>query len=115
MLSDDDGEGDEKKTEVNLLQTKTKVLAKAKKDDPAVSEKVQIARKNSIKSLQKRKTWMPAGRESITDKFDKYVASGGIRNADEFVSFLGYLRDASVKASHDLMKVEQIKELQNKQ
>jgi hypothetical protein len=56
-------------------------------------------RDSEMKKLQSNHTWKNAKRESINDKFDKYAASTGVKNADEFVSFLGYLSDASIKAT----------------
>jgi hypothetical protein len=52
-----------------------------------------------MSDLQKKHTWTTSPREAIKEKFNRSAASGGKNNADEFISFLGYLRDASSKAS----------------
>jgi len=60
---------------------------------------MQIYRNTKMKELQKTHTWSPSPRESISEKFNKNSASLGKKNTDEFVAFLGYLRDASFRAS----------------
>jgi len=57
--------------------------------------------------LQGRHTFSQAARENLEEKFSHGKASQGKDNADEFVSFLGYLRDASFKASQLIAKKEE--------
>lgn len=52
-----------------------------------------------MNELQKEHQWETAPSEIITEKFNKNQSSGGKGNTDEFVSFLGFLRDASYRAS----------------
>ena len=57
-----------------------------------------------MKELQKSHTWAPAYTETINEKFNKNSAAFGKPNTDEFVTFLGFLRDASFKASKVIAK-----------
>ena len=68
--------------------------------------RVNIYRQNQMNDLQKNHQWTPSLREGISEKFNKDIASQGKKNADSFVSFLGYLRDASHKASFNINKLE---------
>lgn len=76
------------------------------KDD---KEKTSIFRNRQMTKLQNRKTFQQANRENISEKYSLGKASLGNDNVDEFVSFLGYLRDASFKASQLIAKKEEEK------
>ena len=65
-----------------------------------------------MKELQKEHTWIPASRESINETFNKHASSLGKANADEFVSFLGFLRDASFHAS-EVIKADEERRMLN--
>jgi hypothetical protein len=88
-------EGKKKKRDMNDY-----IYSKPKENmDSAELQKVQIFRATKMSDLQKKHTWTTSPREAIKEKFNRSAASGGKNNADEFISFLGYLRDASSKAS----------------
>jgi hypothetical protein len=72
-------------------------------------KKADIFIQNQMNKLQKSRTFKQSNRENIYEAFNKGSASLGKHNADEFVSFLGYLRDASSRASQLLAKKEQQK------
>jgi hypothetical protein len=74
---------------------------------PIDNEKVSIFRNMQMVKLQKRHTLQQSNRENIDEKYSKGMASKGNEKADEFVSFLGYLRDASFKASQLISKKEE--------
>ena len=106
--------------EVNLLEknmmsslkkkkNKKDVLFNKPKDDKtkADKEKTQIFRNMQMAKLQQRHTFTQANRENIDEKFSHGKASKGKENADEFVSFLGYLRDASFQASQLIARKEE--------
>ena len=114
-----DSESEENTEEVNLLEKSS--LMKKKKDKKDVifnkprpdkskadKEKTQIFRNMQMAKLQSRKTFTQSNRENIDEKFSHGKASMGKENADEFVSFLGYLRDASYQASQLIAKKEEI-------
>jgi hypothetical protein len=73
----------------------------------ADKEKTAIFRNMQMAKLQGRHTFQQANRENINENFSLGKASLGKDNADEFVSFLGYLRDASYKASQLIAKKEE--------
>ena len=114
-------EADSENTEeVNLLEknmmsslkkkkNKKDVLFNKPKDDKtkADKEKTQIFRNMQMAKLQQRHTFTQANRENIDEKFSHGKASKGKENADEFVSFLGYLRDASFQASQLIARKEE--------
>jgi len=77
------------------------VYSKPKIDSlkPDDLQRMRIYRNTKMKELQKTHTWSSSPRESISEKFNKNAASLGKKNTDEFVSFLGYLKDASARAS----------------
>ena len=89
-----------KRTIMDIAYSKPK---KYKADD---LDKVNIYRQNQMNDLQKNHQWTPSLREGINVKFNKDVASRQKKNADSFVSFLGYLRDASHFASFNINKLE---------
>merc|ERR1719469_1142783 len=114
-----DTESEENTEEVNLLKKSS--LMKKKKDKKDVifnkprpekskadKEKTQIFRNMQMAKLQSRKTFTQSNRENIDEKFSHGKPSMGKENADEFVSFLGYLRDASYQASQLIAKKEEI-------
>jgi hypothetical protein len=109
-------ENEENTEEVNLLEKNMR--KKRKKEDvifnkprpdnsKADKEKTQIFRNMQMAKLQSRKTFTQSNRENIDEKFSHGKASMGKENADEFVSFLGYLRDASYKASQLIARKEE--------
>jgi len=83
------------------VNTKNSIIHSKPKENISSQDLVRYDtfRDSEMKKLQINHTWKNAKRESINDNFDKYAASTGVKNADEFVSFLGYLSDASIKAS----------------
>lgn len=76
-------------------------------------QRMQIFRNSKMKDLQKEHTWNHASRESIKEKFNQHAASLGKSNTDEFVTFLGFLRDASFRASKVIAVEENRKMLAN--
>jgi hypothetical protein len=75
------------------------IYSKPKDLDPGQIQKMQIFRNTKMNDLQKSHTWNPAPSEMIIEQYNKGAASMGKTNTDEFVTFLGYLRDASFRAS----------------
>jgi len=65
-----------------------------------------IFRQGKMNDLQKSHQWTPSIREGIDMKFNKIASSHGKKNVDTFVSFLGYLRDSSHKASFNINQKE---------
>jgi hypothetical protein len=78
-----------------------------KKETPKNDEKTAIFRKMQMGKLQDSHTFTQSNRENIDEKYSRGMASRGNEKADEFVSFLGYLRDASFKASQLISKKEE--------
>jgi len=72
-------------------------------------QRAQIFRNTQMANLQGVHTYKQASRENINEAFNRGSASLGKSNADEFVSFLGYLRDASSKASQLIARREEKK------
>ena len=56
-------------------------------------------RYDQMNKLQKTHTWRPAKPEGMYGSFNRHQASHGRKNADLFVSYLGYLRDTAFKSS----------------
>jgi hypothetical protein len=73
---------------------------------PAEQERLSNFAKNVMNDLQKRRSWRPAASENMNEPFNKSAASGGKKNTDEFVSFLGFIRDTSSKASKNIAENE---------
>ena len=71
--------------------------------------RIKIFRNTEMTELKKSHTWEPAPTESIDEKFNLHASSLGQKNADQFVSFLGFLRDASYRASKMIAKNEEKK------
>lgn len=65
-------------------------------------DKIKILRENSMRQLQKTHVWTPAKAERQHERFSKIKYQQGNKNADLFVSFLGYIRDTSYKQSPPL-------------
>lgn len=65
-------------------------------------DKINILRENSMRSLQKNHVWTPSKSERKNEVFSKTKYQQGNKNADLFVSFLGYIRDTSYKQSPPL-------------
>jgi hypothetical protein len=97
-------EGKKKKTIADFVYSKPK-----DNFEEADLNRIQIFRNTEMNDLQKTHTWEPAPAESIDEKFNKNSASLGKKNTDEFVSFLGFLRDASYRASKMIAKNEEKK------
>ena len=72
-------------------------------------QRAQIFRNTQMADLQSTHTYKQASRENINEAYNKGSASLGKQNADEFVSFLGYLRDASSRASQLIAKKQEQK------
>jgi hypothetical protein len=99
--------------EVSSKSKATAAAAPAKTDStlynpPAASfpqqkmDKINILRENSMRSLQKNHVWTPSKSERKNEVFSKTKYQQGNKNADLFVSFLGYIRDTSYKQSPPL-------------
>merc|ERR1712032_1712127 len=115
-VQEESSESEEKvSTRANMKAEKKKkpskkdiVFNKPKPDKTkADKEKTLIFRNMQMAKLQGRHTFSQAARENLEEKFSHGKASQGKDNADEFVSFLGYLRDASFKASQLIAKKEE--------
>ncbi len=72
-------------------------------------QRAQIFRNTQMANLQTSHTFRQASRENINEAYNKGSASLGKQNADEFVSFLGYLRDSSSRASQLIAKKQEQK------
>lgn len=110
--------------EIYMLQTKKeKVISDNNNDKDLLYNKpnenksnlelqrAQIFRNTQMASLQSTHTFRHSSRENINESFNRGRSSLGKENADEFVSFLGYLRDASFRASQ-LVALKEEKKLQ---
>jgi hypothetical protein len=82
--------------------------APAKKYESQMMDKIKILRENSMRKLQKTHVWSPARSERKNEKFNKIKYAQGNKDADLFVSFLGYIRDTTYKQSPPLF--DKIKE-----
>ena len=71
-------------------------------------DKIKIIRENKMRELQKTHVWSPSRNERLKEGFNKIKYQQGNKNADLFVSFLGYIRDTTYKQSPPLF--EKIKE-----
>jgi len=69
------------------------------KFEPQMMEKIKILRENSMRSLQKSHVWHHAKSELQKEAFNKKKYQQGNKDADLFVSFLGYIRDTTYKQS----------------
>lgn len=94
---------------LNKKRSKKDLVFNKPHDDKtkAEKEKTAIFRNMQMAKLQGRHTFQQANRENINENFSLGKASLGKDGADEFVSFLGYLRDASFKASQLIAKKEE--------
>jgi hypothetical protein len=116
-------EAEEDQTEMNLLEKNLenkanddkkliKSLVYNKPNDNRSNlelQRAQIFRNTQMANLQSTHTYRQASRENINEAYNKGSASLGKQNADEFVSFLGYLRDASSRASQLIAKKQEQK------
>ena len=106
LIEKDKEDKKKKKTLADYLYSKPKQIPTSD------NQRISIYRNGIMSELQKSHTWKVAARENVSDQqYSKTSASFGKTNSDEFVSFLGYLRDASNKASkliaqHDSIKIE---------
>jgi len=73
-----------------------------KKFEGQMLDKIKILRENSTRALQKTHVWTPAKSERQNETFNKTKYQQGNKNADLFVSFLGYIRDTTYKQSPPL-------------
>ena len=115
----DDNKNSMNESEINLLQTNFKtqenklkkkdlVYSKPKENrDSMDNQKAKIFRNTQMEKLQNTHTFRQAERENINEPFNKGRSALGKNNADEFVSFLGYIRDASFRASRIVSKKEE--------
>jgi len=121
-LNNSNNEDFEKQEELNLLQTKMQIglrkdtskknlLYNKPKENRSNLEmqRAEIFRNTQMANLQSSRTFKHSSRENINESYNKGSASLGKANADEFVSFLGYLRDASSRASQLIAKKEEKK------
>ena len=67
--------------------------------DEADKTKYMATRFRTMDQLQKEKTYHVSPREGFWKNFSKTTASKGKKHVDEFISFLGYLSDASDNAA----------------
>ncbi len=74
----------------------------AKKIPSQKMDKIKILRENSMRTLQKKHVWFAARKERDNEGFNKNKYQQGNKNADLFVSFLGYIRDTTYKQSPPL-------------
>jgi hypothetical protein len=100
--------GDDKAIPAVKQDTSILYNAPAKKLDSAMKDKVKILREKYMRELQKSHVWTPSRSEREKEGFNKIKSQQGNKNADLFVSFLGYIRDTSYKRSPPLF--EKIKE-----
>lgn len=116
-------EAEEDQSEMNLLEKNLE--SKANDDQKLIKslvynkpndnrsnlelQRAQIFRNTQMANLQSTHTYRQASRENINEAYNKGSASLGKQNADEFVSFLGYLRDASSRASQLIAKKQEQK------
>jgi hypothetical protein len=101
-------DGKKKKTIVDFVYSKPKDNL-----DDADINRIRIFRNTQMTDLQKSHTWEPALTESINEEFNKNAAALGKKNTDEFVTFLGFLRDASYRASRMIAKNDEKKLLEH--
>lgn len=87
------------KVDDSILYNKPKT-----KYEQQMLDKIAILRENSMRNLQKNHVWRPAKNERQNEAFSKTKYQQGNKNADLFVSFLGYIRDSSYKQSTPLFE-----------
>jgi hypothetical protein len=75
--------------------------------------RMKIFRNTQMNEIQKSHTWTTAPSETVTEQFNRNAAAYGKPNTDEFVTFLGFLRDASYRASKVIAKNDEKKLLEN--
>jgi hypothetical protein len=74
--------------------------------------RMKIFRNTQMTEIQKTHTWTTAPSETVNEKFNRNAAAFGKPNTDEFVTFLGFLRDASYRASKVIAKNDEKKLLE---
>ena len=74
-----------------------------KKRNSGKSVKLKLFRIGKLNELLNNHHWKQSRSEGMTGQFSKAVASQGNKNADEFVSFLGFMRDSSYKGNLNVM------------
>jgi len=101
---------------INFLETKLQtknpkdlIVNKPKNKSKLDIQKAKIFRNSQMENLQNTHTFTQSEREDINEKYSKGSASFGKQFADEFVTFLGFLRDASSHASNRLSRKEGLK------
>ena len=99
-----------KQNNIRGLKSKVKEIEKLMYNDRKINPNDKIRRKifriNQINRLQSTHTWNQSKRESMEGKFSRAIASQGIKNTDPFVSYLGFLRDSSLKGNVNVMENE---------
>jgi len=90
------------KPQSGKLIDKIKYFRRKKKKSDLV--RMKLFRIGKMNEIQKNKRWRHSRAESSDERFSKIIAAQGNKNADEFVSFLGFLRDTTYKGSQNIMK-----------
>lgn len=75
-----------------------------RKNDASDLVRNKLFRIGTINEIQKSKRWRHSISEDMKGKFSKIMASQGNKNADEFVSFLGFMRDSGYKANANVLE-----------
>ena len=68
--------------------------------------RIKLFRISQINKIQSNHHWSQSKRESMKGKYSRSTASRGNKNADPFVSYLGFLRDSSFKGNVNVMDKE---------
>lgn len=92
--------------EIPIVKQDTEILYNkpAKTFPDQMKDKIKILRENSMRQLQKTHVWSPAKSERNNEAFNKIKFQQGNKDADLFVSFLGYIRDTTYKQSPPLFE-----------
>jgi hypothetical protein len=85
-----------KKKEIDKL----KYLKRKRKDSDLV--RMKLFRIGKMNELQKTQQWRQSRGEGMYGKFSKIVAQQGNKKADEFVSFLGFMRDSAYRGNQNV-------------
>ena len=86
--------------EKGKLIDRIKYLQRKRKKSDLV--RMKLFRIGKMNEIQKNKRWRHSRPEGVKARFSKIIASQGNKNADEFVSFLGYIRDSTYKGSQNV-------------
>jgi hypothetical protein len=84
------------------LIDKIKYFRRKKKKSDSV--RMKLFRIGKMNEIQKGKRWRHSRAEGNKGRFSKIIAAQGNKNADEFVSFLGFLRDSTYKGSQNIFR-----------